>query len=503
MDLNLFHLGSATSRKPPSFLQRFWRSFSSSRVLFVLPFLLPIAVDAQYSYTTNNGTVTITQYTGPGGAVSIPAIIAGLPVTTIGDFAFYYSSNLTSVTIPEGVTNIGFEAFYSCIELTGVTIPNSLIRIGDWAFQDCTNLAAITVGELNSVYSSMAGVLFDKSQTTLFAYPGGKAGDYTIPSTVTRIGVGAFGGCTSLTSVTIPDGIMNIGDSAFYSCTSLASVTIPNGATNIGNSAFYSCTSLASATVGNSVTGIGDYAFASCYHLAHFTMGTSVANIGYGAFSGSGLANLIIPNSVSRMMDAAFEYCGNLTSVTIGNGLTSVADFAFDACASLTSVTMGQGLTNIGVEAFGRCTNLISITIPKGISNIGDTAFFDCTSLAAVYFWGNAPSDNGSGFGGDSKATIYYLPQSTGWGATFDAIPTRVWNPQVQTGNANFGVRTNRFGFNITGASNLVIVVEACANLVSPIWTPLQTNVLNGGPAYFSDPQWKNYPVRFYRLRSF
>src|ERR1035441_149376 len=233
----------------------------------------PAAVQAQFSYMTNDdhNTITITGYTGPGGAVTIPATITGLPVTSIADFAFYTCTSLTNVTIPNGVTNIGFEAFYDCTSLTSVTIPHSVTSIGGWAFQYCTNLVAITVDVLNSVYSSVAGVLFDRSQTTLIAYPGGKAGDYTIPNTTTNIGVGAFGGCTSLTSVTIPISIANIGDSAFYSCTSLTSVTIPNSVTNIGNSAFYSCTGLTSVTVGNGVTSIEDYAFASCYGLARAT----------------------------------------------------------------------------------------------------------------------------------------------------------------------------------------------------------------------------------------
>ena len=105
-------------------------------------------------------------------------------------------------------------------------------------------------------------------------------------------------------------------------------------------------------------------------------------------------------------------------------------------------------------------------------------------------------------FSGDNNATVYYLPGTTGWGSTFGGRPTVLWNPQVQTGDASFGVRTNRFGFTITGTSNLVIVVEACTNLANPIWSPVGTNTLTGGSSYFSDPQWTNYPARFYRLRS-
>jgi hypothetical protein len=77
-----------------------------------------------------------------------------------------------------------------------------------------------------------------------------------------------------------------------------------------------------------------------------------------------------------------------------------------------------------------------------------------------------------------------------------------LWNPQVQTTDASFGVRTNRFGFSITGTTNIPIVVEASTNLASAGWTALQTCTLINGSIYFSDPQWTNYPARFYRLRS-
>jgi len=71
---------------------------------------------------------------------------------------------------------------------------------------------------------------------------------------------------------------------------------------------------------------------------------------------------------------------------------------------------------------------------------------------------------------------------------------------QVQS--AGFGVQSNEFGFTITGASNLAVVVEASSNLVNSAWVPLSTNTLTGGSSYFSDPQWTNFPGRFYRLNS-
>ena len=71
---------------------------------------------------------------------------------------------------------------------------------------------------------------------------------------------------------------------------------------------------------------------------------------------------------------------------------------------------------------------------------------------------------------------------------------------QRQISSASPGVRTNEFGFNITGTSNMAVVVEASTNLANPTWFPLRTNTLTGGSCYFSDPQWTNYSSRFYRL---
>ena len=99
-------------------------------------------------------------------------------------------------------------------------------------------------------------------------------------------------------------------------------------------------------------------------------------------------------------------------------------------------------------------------------------------------------------FSGNS-ATVYYLPATSGWGATFEGLNTVPWNPQAQ----NHTMQANQFGFTITGSPGLEIVVEACADLANPVWVPVATKTLIGGESYFSDPQSPNYPRRFYRFR--
>jgi hypothetical protein len=105
-------------------------------------------------------------------------------------------------------------------------------------------------------------------------------------------------------------------------------------------------------------------------------------------------------------------------------------------------------------------------------------------------------------FRSDSQATVYYLPGTTGWSnfSSTTGLPAVLWNPMIQTEDGRFGVSSNQFGFDITGTNNFTFVVEACTDLANPIWIPLQTNTLANGSFYFSDPQWANYPARYYGL---
>ena len=171
-------------------------------------------------------------------------------VTTIGGYAFYYCSSLTSVTIPDSVTTIGESAFAWCRSLTSVTIPDSVTTIGDYAFQGCDSLTSVTIGD-----------------------------------SVTTIGYGAFYYCSSLTSVTIPDSVTTIRELAFCQCYSLTSVTIPDSVTTIGFCVFSGCSSLTSVTIPDSVTAIGDGAFVYCDSLTSVTIPDSVTSIGVNAFS--------------------------------------------------------------------------------------------------------------------------------------------------------------------------------------------------------------------------
>ncbi|HEY5913538.1 MAG TPA: leucine-rich repeat domain-containing protein [Verrucomicrobiae bacterium] len=526
----------------------------ASGILTLLCAAVPATIQAQFTYTTNNGTISITAWQGPGEA-AIPGTINGLPVTAVADFAFSHAKGLTNVIFPTSVTNIGNAAFYGS-----------------------TDLFSITVNPLNPSYCSADGVLFDKDQARLIKWPPAKAGSCSIPNTVITIADGAFANATSLTNVVIPGSVSNVGVGAFSYCRSLTTIALPNSVSQIGSQAFGWCFNLAGVTMPDTITSIGEEAFAYCRSLTNVTIPQGVISIASGMFlectdlvavsipdsatriedavfgdCGS-LANIIIPEGVTTIGAYAFDYCTNLRSlsipnsvttlgahaffsctnisaVTLSEALTSIAEgafadctaltnlaipnsvaeieaWAFSGCSCLTSIRLGSGVTNIGHAAFSYCTSLTNVTIPGNVISINGAGFEGCASLEGVFFEGNAPGVDWDGVFAD--AIVHFLPGTTGWGTTapngwallpFGGSPARLWNAQAQPSDINFGVRTNRFGFNVRGTVNIPVVIDACEDLGHLVWASVQNCTLTNGALYFGDPEWTNHPRRFYRVR--
>ncbi|MBR3145487.1 MAG: leucine-rich repeat domain-containing protein, partial [Clostridia bacterium] len=263
-------------------------------------FTVSAETDGKFNYTVNDGEVTITGCTDPVGEITIPSSIDGYPVTSIGGWAFYNCTGLTSVAIPDSVTSIG-----------------------NYAFEDCTGLESLTVSSGNEIYHSSGNCIIETNTGELIL--GCKNSIIPNDGSVTSIGDYAFCGCTGLTSITIPDSVTSIGDFAFGYTAWYNNQ--PDGLVYAGKVAYkYKGTCPESVIIKDGTKGIAGGSFYNCTSLSNITIPDSVTSIGYGAFSG----------------------CTGLTSVTIGNSVKSIGDRAFSGCTGLTSVTIPDSVTSIG-----------------------------------------------------------------------------------------------------------------------------------------------------------
>ena len=305
--------------------------------------------------------------------------IAEVNITALPIQAFYKSTNVENLILPNTLITIGEEMFYQS-KLKTVVIPANATTIGNSAFEQCASLISIdipanveTIG--TAVFwgcSSLTTVTFEKGSQLKTI--GGGSSYY-----------GAFSYCTALTSIEIPASVETIGASAFKGCSSLATVTFENGSQlktigggSYSSGAFSDCTALTSIEIPASVETIEAAAFKGCSSLATVTFenGSQLKTIGggssyYGAFSDcTALTSIEIPASVETIEASAFKGCSSLATVTFENGSQLK--------------TIGGGYPSSGT--FADCTALTSIEIPASVETIEAAAFKGCSSLATVTF---------------------------------------------------------------------------------------------------------------------
>ena len=467
-----------------------------------------------YNFSGTEATVTCMYiYKGDNknayeGKVVIPESVTyngeTYSVTSIGYYAFYCCSGLTSVTIPSSVTSIEVFAFYCCSGLSSITIPNSVTSIGDYAFSGCRGLTSVTIP--NSV-TSIGNYAFDRCSGLT---------SVTIPNSVTTLKMGSFFGCSSLTSVTIPNSVTSIGDGyyegVFQGCISLTSVTIPNSVTSIGLEAFYGCSGLTSVTIGNSVTSIGNNAFSGCnnFNIVKVPVtdySTFCSNKALGLINtrigkpiqlinseGVEIKEFVVPESVSSIGNSAFMNCSGLTSVTIPSNLTCIGQNAFSGCGNINNVIVP--VTDFGTFCKNKALGLIyfhirkpvqlidnegseikEFDVPDGITSLGDSIFMNCSGLTSVTIPNSVTSIGGSAFSGCSGLTSFTIPNSVtsiGGGAfsscsslTSITIPNNVTNIEGSTFQSCSGLTSVTIGNSVRSIGDQAF--QYCSGLTSVI----------------------------------
>ncbi|MBR5424497.1 MAG: leucine-rich repeat protein [Clostridia bacterium] len=311
------------------------------------------------------------------------------------DMPSYSNNKINKIIIEDGVTSIGNRSFCS-LEFTEISIPESVTTIGEEAFGSFTLYSIYLPEDIN-----ISGCPFLTS--------------ITIPDSVISIGKRAFAGCNNLSEIVFgkhidyigqeafddtawyneyPDGIVYAGSCLYKYKNSMPNNTelvIKDGTTCISDYAFYNYENLVSVIIPKSVIKIGENAFENCTKLININMlGQNLESIGSNAFKNcKKLNSLTIPDSVTSIGSNAFENCTNLSTIILSKNLSSINSYLFNKCESMISIIIPSNVSSIGEYAFNGCKNLTTITIPTSVVEIGSYAFNRCSKLENVYFLGS------------------------------------------------------------------------------------------------------------------
>lgn len=240
----------------------------------------------------------------------------------------------------------------------------------------CSSLTSISVDPGNPVFTADNGVLINKSDMTLVAYPAGKTvTEYSVPQGITAIAAGAFFNAHRLTAVNLPDSLESIGDNAFDSCWSLTSIRLPENLQYIGEGAFASCVSLPSIGIDpdNPVFAAENGVLFNKQDMTLAVYPEGKADTEYS-----------VPLGCMAIGDGAFLSNRQLMSISLPDGLQSIGSLAFAHCIALESVTLPATLVSIDYLAFYCCNSLTTVTLPDSLQTIASDAFRGCENLTLI-----------------------------------------------------------------------------------------------------------------------
>lgn len=304
---------------------------------------------------------------------SLKSISLPVKLTKIGESAFYKCQSLTEIIVPEHVTDIDGAAFMLCSSLKKIDLPESLRKLGGYAFYGCPIEEVDLPPRIRTLNKSTFEDCTSLRQISL-------------PKKLNEIYENVFAGCTSLKQIELPSDISYIRESTF-SNSGLEEITLPESLLIIGKHAFWECKDLKEVSFGPNLSEIYDAAFYRCSSLATAKFSEGLEKIGELAFSGTGLTELCLPNSISSLGERAFEE-SSIKKAILPDGLETIPGGLFMNCAYLTEVRLPRFLKYIEFSprllgAFENCTSLSSIQLPEYLLSIGPNAFAG-TSLKEI-----------------------------------------------------------------------------------------------------------------------
>lgn len=312
---------------------------------------------------------------------------------SIGNKAFIHCNKLTSITIPATVKSIGDSSF-SDTAITTVTVSSAVTSLGKFTFSDCQNLVT---AELNCQASAIGVGIFkgchsltDLTLPAMEDIPRNMFEDCykykaSLPENVKTIGDYAYSGC-NIESVEFPSTLVSIGKFSFSNCNKLKSVSFAEcGSAEIGRGAFSSCPILKNVILPDSIPLIGDSLFKDCITLADVSIPSTVRTIDSDAFNGcSSLKVIILPDELQAIGASAFYRCSSIESIILPSSVISLGVAAFKECESLATIEIPSTLQTIGNMVFERCTSLKSFVAGEGLNKLGESAFIYCSGLKTV-----------------------------------------------------------------------------------------------------------------------
>lgn len=334
-------------------------------------------------------------------------------VTSIGRGAFNGSTNLISITIPDGVTEIDY-AFLNCDNLTSIKIGAGITSLDTIPVYN-DKVTEIHVSEDNCIYSSIDGVVFNKEKTELIRFPSSKAvTEYCVPEGVTSIAAFAFYGCKKLKNIEIPNTVRTIGRDAFKSTKWLKTfkqdfvivngilikyagkeetVTIPEGVTCIAGGAFKGNKTLQKVVIPDGVTSIMDSAFDGCKLLSVIHFPESLETVAGDAFEKTEWIKKGFKGNYLTVAGVLLKADKGVTNVKISDDITIIAKGAFTGCRSIQSISVGKGLKsaeNLPLEKFPK---KVTVSEDNEYLTVVDGVLFR-KDMKTLYYYPSAKTDS-------------------------------------------------------------------------------------------------------------
>ena len=362
---------------------------------------------------------------------SIESVIMEPGVTSIGNYAFYKYSNITSIKFADTITKVGDYALGFCSKLETLELPENISEVGVHAFASCIKLENATVKALGRYAfvncSGLKSVTIQGNVSDIPEYAFSNCSSLNgvvISDGVQKIDAFAFNSCKALTKVDLPDSIIEMSSSSFQNCSSLeelninsskyrnqgkvvyssdfknllfclptieGEVTIPEGVTSICEEAFYNCNKMTQVTIPDSVTEIGDRCFKGCTSLESASLSDNISSLGMSVFQGcSSLKSARLPKNLTVIPASMFASCSNLEEFNIPENVTEIGNSAFQQCFKIQNISLPESITTIGKEAFWGCKAMEVLTIPKSVVTMGKDVWGATTALKHIFYGGTA-----------------------------------------------------------------------------------------------------------------